>query len=52
MLYRFRRCCCFKAATAELAFSNPRLEESVTIPLAWVAGAGAHICAGTCERIR
>jgi hypothetical protein len=41
-----------KGAMAGLAFSSPRFEQSVTIPLAWVAGAGAHICRGTCERIR
>jgi hypothetical protein len=41
-----------KAATPGLAFSSPRLEQSVRTPLASVAGAGAHICGGTCERIR
>jgi hypothetical protein len=33
-------CARVKGATAGLAFSSPRLEQSVTIPLAWVAGAG------------
>jgi hypothetical protein len=40
-----------KSATAGLAFSSPRLGRTATISLALVAGAGAHTCGGTFERI-
>ena len=42
----------FKGATAGLPFSSPRLGRTATISLALVAGAGAHTCGGTFERIR
>jgi hypothetical protein len=42
----------FKGATAGLPFSSPKLERTASISLALVAGAGAHICGGTFERIR
>jgi len=41
-----------KGATAGSHFSSPRLGRTATISLALVAGAGAHICGGTLERIR
>lgn len=43
--------CWVKSAMAGLVFSSPRLGQSLTIPSAVVAGAGAHICAETCGSI-